>query len=572
MRSTLLFLSFTLCITFFPELSHCQDRGPGSPRPNIILIIADDVRYNTFPQTGGPAFFDAPSIKRISDEGATFDNFYCVYSLCIPARASIFTGLYPHLNHAYDNTSNINPQSATIATVLDSFGYHCGEIGKYHFSVLPQKGYEYWLATAGNITYTDPLMNYDGLFEQITGNITDIITDSSSRLLNDIDTPFFISIEHLAPHREVTVQDQYDGIYEGDTMPITPVFYPFTKWYPSFLYDTPDKLYNDTASLVDDLTKYFEGLKGVDDNVDSIFTILTKRGLLDNTMIIFTGDNGVTYGDHLMKGKSVPYEPSMQLPLFIRYPKWFPVGNVHYNKSQFFSLGTDLMPTIIDAAKISLNQFTLQGFSLRKLTLGGVDRDRFMFEKIKVDTIGGGVNSEDEITPSFRTLRTLHYKYTNYQCDHSVEEYFDLDTDSLETQNLIHNPAYQNAIALARISLDSMDEVLIDTLHNSVDTVHRNCHLIKANRAIIIPNDTIILRLSPNPATDLLNVNVLSRPGDDLQIRIINELGEIMYHKSLPASGGMLLQSLDMEGIPQGIYFVQVQQGSLSTMQTMLRE
>ncbi|MEO5674762.1 MAG: sulfatase-like hydrolase/transferase [Chitinophagales bacterium] len=565
---------FSACILLLSNISvsNSQDRGPDDPRPNIVMIIADDVRYDSFNQTGGPAFFDAPAIKRISDEGATFDNFYCVYSLCIPARASIFTGLYPHLNHAYDNTSAINPHAVTIATVLDSFGYHCGVIGKYHLAAPPQKGYQYWLATAGDITYNDPLMNYNGTFKQIFGNITDIISDSSARLISEIDTPFFVCIEHLAPHRQVKVQDQYEGIYDGETMPVPSTFYPFTKFYPSFLYDAPDKMYTDTADLSEDYVKYFEGLKGIDANVDSIFAILTSRGILENTMIIFTGDNGATYGDHQLKGKSVPYEPSMQLPLFIRYPKWFPQGDIRYSRSQFFSIGTDIMPSILDAALVNLSSFTFQGFSLKKLTSGSVMRDKFMFEKIKADTLSGGGGPEDEVTPSFRTIRTLHYKYTNYQCDHEVEEYFDLDIDSLETTNLIHNPDYHAAILAAQATLDSMDAVLLDTLLTTVDTIHRPCRLTKINRSIIIPSDTIVLKLSPNPAPDILTLNILSRSGENLAVTIFNELGEIVFRKSFAASGGLLLTDLNVKDLNPGIYFIRVQQGDLFTMQTLLRE
>ncbi len=549
-----------------------QNRQPQQARPNIVLIIADDIRYDSFNQTGGPSFFDAASIKRISDEGATFDNFYCVYSLCIPARATIFTGLYPHLNHAYDNSSNITPHLNTIATVLDSFGYHCAEVGKYHFSTAPQKGYEYWLATAGNITYTDPLMNYNGTFKQIFGNLTDIVIDTSSKVLNKIDTPFFISIEHLAPHREVKVQSQYVDLYSADPMPIPPDFYQFSKWYPSFLYDNASKMYTDSDVLSKDLEKYFEGLQGVEQNVDSVFAILQKRGLLSNTMIIFTGDNGVTYGDHQLKGKTLPYEPSMQLPLFIRYPKWFPNGNVHYNRSQFFSLETDIMPSILDAAKVSLVGFNLQGFSLKKLTAGTLHRDKFMFEKIKLDTIGGGSNPEDELTPSFRTLRTLHFNYSRYQCDHITEEYFDLDADSLETTNLIKEPAYAAKIAAARISLDSMQTVLLDTLALSVDTVHRHCNLLKGNKVTFIAGDTLVFSFRQNPVHDVAEVNILSREGDNLLLSVYNEMGGLMLRKKIAASGGFVITDIDVKDFAQGMYYVEVQQGKLVTLHTLEKE
>lgn len=563
-QSVVLFLLF---ISIHPSFAQTS-------RTNVVLIIGDDLRYNSFAQTGGPSWFSTPGIDQLANEGATFDNYYCVYSLCIPARASIITGVYPHLNGAYDNTHGPYKKYATIARILDSVGYHNGYIGKYHIEYVPQVGFEFWFGTtAEGLEYTDPTMNYMGNQSVFIGNTTDMISDTAVAYLARVDTPFFVGIGHIAPHRPVTPQLQYLDYYANEAMPIPPNFSEFTKWYPSFLFDTPDKLYIDTPSLTTDLELYFEGLKGVDDNIVGIINVLNSRNLLDKTMIIFLGDNGALYGDHTLKGKGLPYEPSMQLPLFIRYPKWFPAGK-HYSDTAFITTSIDIAPTIVDVSKQNPADFLFQGYSLKKLTNGSLKRDKFMFEKIKLAQIDSANNDEDDVTPSLRTLRTAHYKFNRYSCDHQVEEYFDLDNDPLELTNLLYHPDYQLQVAAARISLDSMQDVLADTLQTSIDTVHRHCHLFKGNAKLIFHHgagDTIIIILKENPIMDELGVSINTGSDEQMVVSLYNQLGAVVYKRVVQSMIGISDLTIDAEELPQGMYFLQVIQGKNSEVRTVLK-
>ena len=137
-----------------------------SARPNIVMIIADDTRYDSFQPNGGPTWFNTPAINRIAEEGATFDNYFCVYSLCIPSRSSIMTGLYPHSNGAYDNFNGYFANLPTIATILDSAGYHTAMIGKYHVYKSQQPGWDYWMAKIGETDYVDPQFNVNGVIKK----------------------------------------------------------------------------------------------------------------------------------------------------------------------------------------------------------------------------------------------------------------------------------------------------------------------------------------------------------------------------------------------------------------------
>jgi N-acetylglucosamine-6-sulfatase len=465
-------------------------------RANIVLIIGDDLRYDSFAPTGGPSFFDSPAINRIADEGARFDNYFCVYSLCIPSRASMMTGLYPHSHGAVDNCTNIRPELPTVARILDSAGYNTAMIGKYHIEGKWKKysGWDYWFATKKTVDYTDPNFFYYMLEKQVPGNVEDIIADTVHKYLSSVDTPFFVSIGHLAPHRPVTPLPQYDSLYEGLPMPVPSNFGTFAAWYPNFIYNNPDKIYKNTKAVTNDYERYFEGLKGVEDNVADIFSILAQRNLLNKTMIIFVGDNGAIYGEHQLKGKVHPYEPSIHLPLFIRYPSWYPDHTVFGNEN--FYLNIDLMPTMLDAACISSDKYNPQGVSFQKLTSGEVTRTAFLYESIKIDESCDTV--EDADRPSLRSVRTNEFKYNRYQCDHSTEELFDLVVDPMETKNVIKETNYSFELSYMRDILDSLLIFYHDTL--AADSFIRPCWLAKTHKDsldIIIIDNPFHLRINP---------------------------------------------------------------------------
>src|SRR4030095_16456255 len=226
-------------------------------RPNVILIICDDMRYDSFTIAGGPDFINTPSINRIANEGARFDNYYCTYSLCVPSRASIVTGLYPHSHGAVDNCNTIKNGIPTLAEVLEDAGYNTAMIGKYHVEEKWQPEWDYLLSCKGKIDYKDPSFYYFNTVKTINGNVEQIIYDSVHKYLSQIDTPFFLDIGHLAPHRVCVPLPVYNGVFANEQMPIPPNFTPFTQWYPSFLYEDTDRLYLDVADLESDYEGYF---------------------------------------------------------------------------------------------------------------------------------------------------------------------------------------------------------------------------------------------------------------------------------------------------------------------------
>ena len=554
------------CVLFILPL--CLKSQPCG-KPNVIFIICDDMRYDSFDITGGPDFLHTPSIDRIAKEGARFDNYYCTYSLCIPSRASMMTGLYPHSNGALDNCKRIKPNIPTLAKVLHNAGYHTGMVGKYHINDEWQDGWDYWLVESGKLDYTDADYTYFDTTKVIPGNFEQVIYDTVHRYLSTVDTPFFLTIGHLAPHRKCTPLPQYYLTFFDEQMPVPQNFFPYTEWYPSFLYDDSSKLYLSKNHLRKDYEGYFEGLLGVEDNTTDIFNILEQRGLLDKTMIIFTSDNGAVFGEHLLAGKGAEYEPSIHLPLFIRYPKWYSPNTVF--NGNFFTLNIDIMPTILDAACIPTTPLHMQGTSLRKLTAGAVARPQFLYETIKL-SVGTCQDIEEAIRPSMRAVISKNYKYATYHCDHVTEEFFDMTNDPLELNNLIRDSSYQTLIEQYRDKLDSLRFQYSDTL--SIDTGYKSCYLVKAPRVSIQYTHwgTLPLRIYPNPAEENIDVFAAITGDGPASLIVSNTLGEILHAEIISPGDSNLSQRIDVSAFPSGIYFVQIRQGGLSAVKTFLRE
>ncbi|MEO6167511.1 MAG: sulfatase-like hydrolase/transferase, partial [Chitinophagales bacterium] len=531
------------------------------------MIIADDLRYDAFTITGGPSFLNTPSINKIANQGARFDNFYCVYPLCVPARATLMTGLYPHSHGAVDNCTYIKPSIKTLAQILDSAGYHTGMIGKYHIATKKQPGWDYWFATARKIDYEDPTFFFNNTEQLKNGHVENIIFDTTHKFLSQVDTPFFLTVGHPSPHRPVVPLPQYDGIYEDEEMPIPDNFYQFSAWYPSFLYEDSDKIYDKAKPLEKDFKNYFAGILAVEDNVKDIFSILQNRNLLNNTMIIFISDNGANYGEHQLKGKGKAYEPSIHLPLFIRYPAWYPPNTVV--DGDFFCLNIDIMPTILDAVKINPNKYHPQGASLKKVASGQVPRDAFLFENIKLSN-GTCEAIEESDRPSMRGVITKDYKYIKCQCDHLTEELYDLNADPLETTNVVFKAAYQGVLQDMRDELAVLKVQYFDTLKK--DKKIAECHLIKSNPGLlnaVILGDTLPLKMSPNPATE--TVSLFGDFNTSTSITITNLLGEIMYHATVAPDIALKSEDINLTDFPPGLYFVVIRQEGNMEVKTLLK-
>ncbi|HYV93008.1 MAG TPA: sulfatase-like hydrolase/transferase, partial [Chitinophagales bacterium] len=445
-----------------------------SQRPNFVIILLDDAHEPSLPPDG-PPFLNYPSIQRIYQEGLRVCNAYCLMPLCNPSRYTMLTGTYPHVHGATNNVLHPRADLPTFYSITADHGYHNAYVGKYtnvEHRYIP--GMEKTL-TVPNINQDDPVMYYNGVKKTLVGNTTVIIDDTAAVWLASIDTPFIFGIGHIGTHVPIAVatdyQDDYNGLATLDN------YHPYTVDYPSFLYqDTLSKNYilaHDSLALKDHREKLFEIQSEINRGIENIFSALESRGILDNTMIIFTNDNGFLYGEHLLAGKQDAHEQSAGVPLFIRYPAWFEPGTVACDNM----IGLhDIPSTILDAAGINTSSYHLQGQSLHYLLQPGHERTSLYLEAVKnwVGLVEDDIDTANE--PGWRAVRTAGFKYIRHHCQAQVEELFDLTTDPEENSNEVNNPVYADTLYSLRMLLDSLAIVTIDTI--SGDTVYLPCTLI----------------------------------------------------------------------------------------------
>jgi len=426
-----------------------------SSRPNIIVIVGDDLRGDALGVTGHP-FFKSPNLDRIANEGVLFQNSFVVHSLCSPSRATLLTGLYSHQHRVLDNDTPLHSRLTTVAQYLNAAGYATAFIGKWHMGFLnaaPKPGFERWVSFIGQGKYLDPLLNVDGERIQTNGHMTDILTNYALDFLGrDRQKPFFLVLSHKAAHDPFTVQPRFYRIYENANIILPPTHDEDLSSKPAFLQDYSGFFKQDLRLRIQ---QYYECLAGVDESVEKILAALTQKNLLDNTLIIFTGDNGYLLGEHNVGDKRLAYEESIRVPLLARYPKWFVAGT----RRETFALNIDLAPTLLEAAGIS-PPAPMPGISLRKLARGEAKRNCFLYE-YSADTAVAAI-------PPIRAIRTHDFKYIKYFDSTATEELYDMRKDPVEANNLIDQPEFASVLRRLRFQLDSLRLAAHDTLASDV--------------------------------------------------------------------------------------------------------
>jgi N-acetylglucosamine-6-sulfatase len=461
------------------ELFSQNNLESNSSSPNILVIVVDDLRGDALGATGHP-FFKSPSIDRIANEGILFQNSFVVHSLCSPSRATLMTGLYSHQHRVLDNDTPLNPRFTIVSQLLQAAGYETAFIGKWHMGSInaqPKPGFDRWVSFIGQGKYLDPFINVDGQRIQVKGHITDILTDYALEFLSrDRQKPFFLVLSHKAVHEPFGVQPRFWRLYENAN-----IIYPAT-WgedlssKPAFLQEYAKFFKQDLKQII---RLYCECLAGVEESVGKVLAKLTEKNALDETLIIFTSDNGYLMGEHTLRDKRLAYDESMRIPLFVRYPQWFAPAS----KSSAFALNIDLAPTLLDAAGIRDSK-NLPGFSLRKLAAGEAKRDCFMFEYYP-DTVAAMI-------PAMRAIRTRDYKYIKHFDPNAISELYNMKNDSIEAKNLINDPAFSNVLRRLRFQLDSLRLVTGDT--SASDTA-------VDDRTYGTPADFQLYQNYPNPLT-----------------------------------------------------------------------
>jgi N-acetylglucosamine-6-sulfatase len=519
--------------------------------PNIIFIVLDDARYDLFSCNGAAPFFQTPAIDRIASEGVNFKNNFAVYSLCAPSRASIATGMYPAKTHVISNETNLdlNPELAVIPELLHDAGYYTALIGK-NDSIFKQDGgyFDYWLEwVSGNDSKNQKKYHYNNDVKFINGYLTDVLTDSMLAVIGKVDQPFFIWMAYSAPHTPLFPKPENSNIYDDQQIPLGSDTAAYTDNYPSFLPSYYSKNYSRPDSLQELYKDTYEVIKDVDSSISKLFKSLENAGKLDNTLLIFTSDNGHLYGEHYLFMKRVAYDPSMRVPLFIRYPAWFPESSV---VTKQISLNIDLAPTMLEAAGVE-NNFGMDGLSLRKLFTNEEKRKEMYYHSFYA------TENNYETLPYARAIRDLKYKYIYYGCENdTTEEFFSLKDDPGETTNLINNASYSTLIQKYRDKLLAAEIQFDDTAGETIlDCYIANATTNKIAATVQLSGGDAVMY--PNPTNGILNFD-LNASGMTM-LEIMDLRGVIIYKANLPAGHS----SVRIPGVTAGMYTAKIADGMI---------
>lgn len=531
-----------------PEVTSPNAGGLRDNRPNIIFIMADDSRWDSYSCNGAPSFFQTPNIDRIANEGANFKYFFSVFPLCSPSRATFLTGKYPHRTGVVNNAAEIQGSFPWISSILRDGGYYTGLAGKLGFDPDSIRGFDKYMISV-NESYSPAKYSYwtgdTAVTVWLEGHTTDIITEYVVDMIDSRppDKPFFIYLPHRAPHVPYIPRPQEAHLYEDIPMPYPGNSYKYQTNFPSYYYpfnESGDSLVQDTA-----YRGYFQMLAGVEATTGNILNYLESIGILDNTLIIYTSDNGNIKSEHKLQGKQLPQEESIRLPLFMRYPGWFPEPKIIYD---VMGINTDWMPTLLDAAEIP-DTFASDGFSLRALANHTVIRDAFLYEEWR----------ENE-TPPIRAVRTKYFKFIRSYCTDTTEQLFDMINDPQENDNLINDSAYQTLANYYRCKLDSLRAALDD---NAVDTILQ-CHLKSPDSTHIgassnpgpiftcilppVDGDTTFLPVGVDELT--LNLN------DQYEMSVYNLFGNLVSRHQVIYTGNEATLLLSKEALNPGLYIL----------------
>lgn len=538
---------------------HDLKSGIRDERPNILFIMLDDARADFMQANGGQSFFPTPNIDRIANEGVNFKICTAVLPLCTPSRGTFFTGKFSHKTGVKTNPDVIQGGLPWISSILQASGYSTYIAGKLGFPEDSIKGFdEYLLST--NDKYINARFTYFGPSSDtilsnihIPGHTTDIVTNFASDFIrrhSQDDHPFFVFVPHRAPHVPLIPRPEDKGIFDNDTMPYPDNAYKYDHNYPSYLYP-----YNQagTPEVQDSFYRgYFELLAGVEATTGELLDTLQYYGLLDNTVVMFTSDNGNLKSEHLLQGKQLPYDESLKIPMFIRYPEWFQPGTI---VDDVIASNIDWAPTLLDIAELP-DIYGMDGVSLRKIASHEVPRHEILYE----------VWHENE-TPAMRGVRTMQYKYIYSFCDDTTEQFFDLVNDPEENTNLINDPAYKIIIQYYRCKLDSMRTATGDILNDTI----LNCKLKGRDSSHVGAS------LNPGPlgpcifpvfdGDSTFEVVGIDEPGANngvyCDVTFYNLMGQEVYHEKRIYHFPIADDQIYTGNIPPGFYLVTFENGSM---------
>ena len=450
-----------------------------SSRPNILYIMSDDHAAHAISSYGSQINL-TPHIDRLAEQGVRLTNAFCTNALCTPSRASILTGQYSHVTEVKTLDDEIDSSRPLQSQkLLGQAGYDTAIVGKWHLGnneASNPQGFDYWNILPGQGDYYDPIMIENGVEKQLEGYVTDLITDIAVDWLDSRDTedPFFLMVHHKAPHSSwipakrhenlgvegefpepETLMDDYET--RSEAVKITSIRIEDTR-KPNLKQDPPPGISQDEKrkwAYQRYITDYTRTIQAVDDSVGTLLDYLDDHGLAENTLVVYTSDQGMFLGDHGWHDKRFMYEESLRMPFLARLPGKIEAGSV----ASDMLLNVDFAPTFMEYAGVDVPS-EVQGTSGKDLLEGDTPEDwqNSAYYRYWMHTIG------HKVIPNYGA-RTERYKLIYYygvtledtrNPDINIDaewELYDLEADPREINNVYGQPEF------ARVQADMLSEL-----------------------------------------------------------------------------------------------------------------
>ena len=439
--------------------------------PNILFIMTDDQRHDAL-SIAGNKILKTPNMDRIGHQGVRFTNAFVTNSLCGPSRATFLTGTYSHVHGVitngdgpmFRNQPGLSGTPATYAHHLHLAGYYTALVGKWHLRSEPV-GFDFYSILPGQGAYFDPYMIVNGGKVKMRGHVDDVVGDQALTFLENRpkQQPFCLLMQFKSPHRSWEPAPRFAKVFEDIEIPLPRTYEDKLEGRPEAVRKaemaiadmpdfrdrgvSPDLPFGERKRLnLQQLVKnYYRVLLSVDETVGRVLDYMDKNGLAENTVVVYSSDNGFFLGEHGLFDKRLMYEESIRIPMLMRFPGLVKAGTTESR----MVLNLDVAPTLLEASGVPVPGY-MQGRSWLPLFEQSAPawRDAFLYEYYEYPAV--------HCARKNRGVRTDRWKLIHFWEQPEEWELYDLKNDQDEVKNLAGNSRYKDEFAFLKDRLGSL--------------------------------------------------------------------------------------------------------------------